>query len=91
MIADARTAIANVDSAAEGLPQLMDNLTAVSNSVKALPLEDLVATGTRVLGDRRRLPRQPAGAGRAAQAQRLARGAARASSPTSTRAGPRRT
>ena len=37
---------ANIDTAAEGLPQLMANLTAVSDSVKALPLDDLVKTGT---------------------------------------------
>ncbi len=76
VIADAKTAIANVDTAAAGLPQLMDNLTAVSDSVKALPLEDLGHHRHPRARHRRRLPRQPGRAGRAAQPQRLARGTA---------------
>ena len=50
VVTDAKAAIASVDSATAGMPKLMDNLTAVSQNVKSLPLEDLVATGTRVLG-----------------------------------------
>lgn len=50
VVADAKTAVASVDSATAGLPALVDNLNAISNQVKSLPLEDLVKTGTNVLG-----------------------------------------
>jgi paraquat-inducible protein B len=49
-LAEAEVAAANVSTASDDLPALIDNLTALSERTAKLPLEDLVATGTRVLG-----------------------------------------
>jgi paraquat-inducible protein B len=48
-LADAAAAAANVSTASEDLPALIDNLQALSARASALPLEDLVTSGTRVL------------------------------------------
>jgi paraquat-inducible protein B len=49
-LAEAEVAAANVSTASDDLPALIDNLTALSERAAKLPLEELVATGTRVLG-----------------------------------------
>ena len=50
VVAEAEAAIDNLNSASQGLPKLMDSVNAISGNIEALPLEDLVTTGTRVLG-----------------------------------------
>ena len=49
VVAEARTAAASVNTATEGLPQLIDQLNALSAHVNGLPLDELVASGTHVL------------------------------------------
>jgi paraquat-inducible protein B len=49
-LASAEAAAAQVSTASEDLPVLIDNLTALSQRVGELPLDELVTSGTRVLG-----------------------------------------
>jgi paraquat-inducible protein B len=49
VVTEAEAAIANLNSASAGLPGLMDRVDAIAGNVEALPLDQLVATGTRVL------------------------------------------
>ncbi len=48
-VAAAERAAANVDTASAGLPELIDNLKALSGRVEALPLDQLVTSATSVL------------------------------------------
>jgi paraquat-inducible protein B len=48
-IAEARVAAGNLSRASEDLPALIDSLTALSTSAAALPLDELVASGTETL------------------------------------------
>jgi len=48
-LAAAESAVGSVGTAAEGLPELLDSLTAVARDAEALALDDMVATATRVL------------------------------------------
>lgn len=48
-VAAAERAAANVDTASAGLPELIDNLKALSARVEQLPLDQLVASATTVL------------------------------------------
>ncbi len=49
VVAEARTAATNVSTATTGLPQLIDQLNALSAHVNGLPLDELVTSGTHVL------------------------------------------
>ena len=49
MITEAQDAAGNVNPPPQDLPELMDNLTRRHRQGEALPLDELVATGTRVL------------------------------------------
>jgi paraquat-inducible protein B len=44
-----QSAVGNVDTAAAGLPQLLDSLTALVEEARGLPLNEMVASATRVL------------------------------------------
>jgi paraquat-inducible protein B len=44
-----QSAVGNVDTAAAGLPPLLDSLTALVEEARGLPLDDMVASATRVL------------------------------------------
>ncbi len=46
----AKTAVASIDSAAKEVPELVEEIEATSRRVRALPLDQLVQSGTRVLG-----------------------------------------
>ena len=48
-LAAAERAAASVDTATVGLPELVDNLTALSQDMQELPLAELVASGRQVL------------------------------------------
>jgi len=50
VLAEAKAAAANVGTATEGMPALVDNLNALSARVNAMPLDELVAAATRVVG-----------------------------------------
>ena len=49
VIADARVAAANVSTVSQQAPELMDNLTTLSNRIEALPLDELVTSAHGVL------------------------------------------
>jgi paraquat-inducible protein B len=49
LVAEVETATGNVNTATEDLPELLDSLTALSEKAEALPLDELVASGTRAL------------------------------------------
>lgn len=49
VIAEARVAAANVSTVSRQAPELMDNLTSLSNRIEALPLDELVANANGVL------------------------------------------
>lgn len=49
VIAEAKTAATNVSAVSQQAPELMDNLTALSQRVEALPLDELVASANGVL------------------------------------------
>lgn len=49
VVADAKAAIANLNTATEGAPALVDQLNQISAKVNALPLDELVATGNDML------------------------------------------
>ncbi len=51
----AERAAASVDTATAGLPELVDNLTALSQEARELPLEELVTSGRQVLDTADRL------------------------------------
>ncbi len=51
----AENAAASVDTATAGLPELVDNLTALSQEARDLPLEELVTSGRQVLDTADRL------------------------------------
>ncbi len=57
VIAEAKVAAANVSTVSQQAPALMDNLTALSNRIEALPLDELVTSANGVLDHRRHLPR----------------------------------
>ena len=61
----------------QDLPELLDSLTALSDKVNALPLDELVASASDVLAHRRRASSPARGGRRAAEARRRARRAAR--------------
>jgi paraquat-inducible protein B len=48
-LATAKTAIASIGTAAEGVPGLIDQIEALSAKANALPLDDLVASATRLV------------------------------------------
>jgi paraquat-inducible protein B len=50
-VAAAERAAANVDTASQGLPELVEDLRALSARVEALPLDQLVASATGVLDE----------------------------------------
>lgn len=50
-IDDARLALGNISTASRDLPELIDSLTALSDSAGALPLDALAASATRLLGE----------------------------------------
>ena len=49
-LASAEATAAQVSTASEDLPELIENLTTLSQRMESLPLDELVASGTRVLG-----------------------------------------
>ena len=49
VLTGAKAAVASVGTAADGVPELLDEIQALSAQARALPLDELVASGTRLV------------------------------------------
>jgi paraquat-inducible protein B len=59
VLADTRTALASIDGAARGVPQLITRIDTVAGQVQDLPLDQLVASVSRLVDDLDRFANSP--------------------------------